>query len=129
MLGSSSLSLHLKVPTCLLVLRVVVVVFITPGRTDLIGPVATLSYSRIPRFSSILHKRKPYCSAKIQEFTRNRGKCLPKPSHHTPFINVDGVFRLDPAILAIPDIKVPMNRSRCERVEPLGFLTSTHLGL
>ncbi|KAH7142393.1 hypothetical protein DER46DRAFT_115596 [Fusarium sp. MPI-SDFR-AT-0072] len=44
-------------------LVVVVVVFITPGRTDLIGPVATLSYSRIPRFSSILHKRKPYCSS------------------------------------------------------------------
>ena len=54
---------------------------------------------------------------------------LAETSHNTAFINVDGVFRLDPAILAIPDIKVSMNRSRCERVEPLGFLTSTHLGL
>jgi len=35
---------------------------VTPGRTDLIWPVATLSYLRIPRFLSILHKRKPYCS-------------------------------------------------------------------
>jgi hypothetical protein len=46
---------------------------------------------------------------------------------HTPFIDVDGVSRLDPAILAIPDIKVPMNRFRGERVEPFGFLTSTIL--
>jgi hypothetical protein len=54
---------------------------------------------------------------------------LAETSHNTPFINIDGVFRLNPAILPIPDIKVPMNRSRCGRVEPLGFLTSTHLGL
>jgi hypothetical protein len=47
----------------LVVVVVVVVVFIMPGRTDLIGPVAMLSYSHIPRFSPILHKRKPYCSS------------------------------------------------------------------
>jgi hypothetical protein len=54
---------------------------------------------------------------------------LAETSHNTAFINVDGVFRLDPAILAIPDIKVPMNRFRCERVEPFGFLTSPYLRL
>ena len=54
---------------------------------------------------------------------------LAETSHNTSFINVDGVFGLDPAVLALPDIKVPMNRFGCERVEPLGFLTSTHLGL
>ena len=54
---------------------------------------------------------------------------LAETSHNTPFVNVDGVFRLDPAILALPDIKVPMNCLRRERVEPFGFLASTHLGL
>jgi len=54
---------------------------------------------------------------------------LAETSHNTPFVNVDGVFRLDPAILALPDIKVPVNRLGRERVEPFGFLASTHLSL
>ena len=54
---------------------------------------------------------------------------LAETSHDTPLINVDSVFRLDPTILALPDIKVPMNRFRGKRVEPFSFLTSTHLGL
>lgn len=54
---------------------------------------------------------------------------LAETSHNTPFIDINGIFRLNLAILAIPDIKVLINRSRCERVEPLGFLMSTHLGL
>jgi hypothetical protein len=38
---------------------VVVVVFITPGRTDLIGPMATLNCSRIPAFHPIYTKESP----------------------------------------------------------------------
>ena len=54
---------------------------------------------------------------------------LAETSHNTPFVNVDDVFRLDPDILALPDIKVPVNCLGRERVEPVDFLTSTHLGL
>ena len=54
---------------------------------------------------------------------------LAETSHNTPFVNVDVVFRLDPAILAPPDIKVLMNCLRRERVEPFSFLASTHPGL
>jgi hypothetical protein len=54
---------------------------------------------------------------------------LAETSYNASFIDVDGVFGLDLTILILPDIKLPMNRFRCERVEPFGFLTSTHLGL
>jgi hypothetical protein len=37
----------------------VVVVFITPGITDLIGPMATLNCSRIPAFNPIYTKESP----------------------------------------------------------------------
>jgi hypothetical protein len=43
---SSLVDPRLGYATLALVVVVVVVVFITPGRTDLIGPVATLSYLR-----------------------------------------------------------------------------------
>jgi len=44
---------------------------------------------------------------------------LAETSYNTPFVNVDGVFRLDLAILALPDIKVLVNCPRYKRVKPI----------
>ena len=54
---------------------------------------------------------------------------LAETSHNTPFVNVNGIFRLNLAILALPDIKVLINCLRRERVKPFGFLASTYLSL
>jgi hypothetical protein len=52
---------------------------------------------------------------------------LVETSYNTPLINVNGIFRLNLAILALPNIKVPINCFRCKRVESFGFLMSPYL--
>jgi hypothetical protein len=67
--------------------------------------------------------------SQISKIKRKEKWRLAKTDHDASFVNVNNVLRPNPAVLALPDIEVPMNRLRREGFKPISFLTSTDLSL
>ena len=54
---------------------------------------------------------------------------LTKSGHDTALVNVDSVLRFDPAILSLPNIKIPIDGGRGKTIEPRRLLAFSYLRL